>query len=231
MKLIQETPEKIVMRLEANETLANSIRRSLEEIPVLAIDEVEFFKNDSALYDEYIAHRVGLLPLKTDKKMGKKTEISFNLKKTGPGMVYSGDFKGSGEMVYGNIPITLLEKGQELEISGVAKLGVGLEHAKYLPGLCYYRHVSEIKSKNAKVQEIVERCKGFVNEKKGSTLIADLNDLEKEEIEKIEAGSVSDSNEIVLIIETFGQMKPKDVLIGAINVLNANLDEVEKAIK
>src|SRR3989344_4780539 len=95
MQLIQKTPEKLILRMNANYGLANAIRRSIEEIPVLAIDEVEFFKNDSALYDEFLAHRIGLIPLKTESKLGSKTNVSLKLKKIGPGIVYSGDLKGN----------------------------------------------------------------------------------------------------------------------------------------
>jgi DNA-directed RNA polymerase alpha subunit len=66
MQLVEKTPEKIVLRGEISESLANTIRRSLAEVPTLAVDEVEIFKNDSALYDEVLAHRIGLIPLKTD---------------------------------------------------------------------------------------------------------------------------------------------------------------------
>ena len=48
---------------------ANTIRRAIvEEVPTLAIENVEFRKNSSILYDEMVAHRLGLVPLKTDLK-------------------------------------------------------------------------------------------------------------------------------------------------------------------
>ena len=57
MAIVQDTPEKLVLRLTISESLANAVRRSLSEVPTLAIDEVEIFSNDSALYDEMLAHR------------------------------------------------------------------------------------------------------------------------------------------------------------------------------
>ena len=69
MEIIEQTPLKLVMRMPANDSLANAIRRSINEIPILAVDEVEIYKNDSALYDEFLAHRVGLVPLKTEASM------------------------------------------------------------------------------------------------------------------------------------------------------------------
>src|SRR3989344_4783724 len=103
MTLLLNKPEKIVLKIEANETLANAIRRSVSEIPTLAVDEVEIYKNDSALYDEMVAHRIGLIPLKTEKGMSSKTKIELKLVKTGPCTVYSGDLDGNAEVVYDKI--------------------------------------------------------------------------------------------------------------------------------
>src|SRR5512140_1006753 len=111
MEVIQKSDQKLVIRIDANETLANALRRSVSEVPTLAIDEVEIFKNDSALYDEVLAHRLGLVPLNTEKSMSSKTKIDLKLSKTGPCTVYSGDLKGSAETVFDNIPITILGEG------------------------------------------------------------------------------------------------------------------------
>ncbi|MDY6865738.1 MAG: DNA-directed RNA polymerase subunit D [Halobacteriota archaeon] len=46
---------------------ANGIRRAmLSEVPTLAIDQVNFYENTSVLFDEQIASRMGLIPIKTD---------------------------------------------------------------------------------------------------------------------------------------------------------------------
>jgi DNA-directed RNA polymerase alpha subunit len=55
MKKIEKNENQIIFTAGMNETIANSIRRYIGQIPVLAIDEVEISKNDSALYDETIA--------------------------------------------------------------------------------------------------------------------------------------------------------------------------------
>ena len=55
--------------INSTPSFANAIRRAIvEEVPTMAIEEVEFRKNNSILYDEIIAHRLGLLPLTTDLK-------------------------------------------------------------------------------------------------------------------------------------------------------------------
>tara|TARA_Y100000034_G_C6891791_1_gene410380 strand:+ start:200 stop:898 length:699 start_codon:yes stop_codon:yes gene_type:complete len=232
MEIIQKTPEKIVLRTNAGYNLANAIRRSVEEIQVLAIDEVEIFKNDSALYDEVLAHRIGLVPLKTEPKMGPKTEVSLKLKKTGPGKVYSGDFEGSAKIVFDKIPLTLLENKQEVEIVATAKLGSGIEHAKYIPGLVYYRNLQEVKSGDSKIEEIVKNSSGEIKpEKKGSKWVCDLNEAEVDDLKKLNNDCVEDSNELLVFVESFGHLDSEKILSHAIDILKKNLKEFEKAVK
>ncbi|KAK3647742.1 RNA polymerase II subunit 3 [Elasticomyces elasticus] len=61
------TPASIDFILQSTTlALANSIRRTmLAEIPTLAIDLVEIEANTSVLADEFLAHRMGLIPLST----------------------------------------------------------------------------------------------------------------------------------------------------------------------
>ena len=232
METIQNTKEKLVLRMDANESLANALRRSITEIPTLAVDDVEIYKNDSALYDEIIAHRLGLVPLKTDKNMNSKTKVEFKLSKKGPCTVYSGDLQGAGEIVHENIPITLLEEGKKIELLATARLGLGKEHAKHIPGLCYYRHILEIKS-SLQVDKVINGAKNRLikPQKKGSTWVCDISDAEITQIEEMGKGAIRDSGEILFIIESYGNMQAKDIFIEAIKVIESNLDELAKKIK
>ncbi|MCA9485921.1 MAG: DNA-directed RNA polymerase subunit D [Nanoarchaeota archaeon] len=231
METISNTPEKLILRMDANEPLANALRRSISEIPTLAIDDVEIFKNDSALYDEVLANRLGQIPLKTDKSMSSKTKLDFKLSKKGPCTVYAEDLQGSGEIVFPKIPITILGENHKVELIATATLGESREHSKHVPGLCFYRHILEVKS-TPKTDKIVQESSGLIKpEKKGSKWLCDLNDAQVSEIEESEKDAVSDSNELIFVIESYGVMSAKDILTNAIKAIEGNLDSFEKKIK
>jgi DNA-directed RNA polymerase subunit D len=232
MEIIENRPEKLILKMNANISLANAIRRNVEEVSVLAIDEVEIFKNDSALYDEFLAHRIGLVPLKTNNKMGDKTSIDLKLVKTGPCTVYSSDLKGKADVVYNDIPLTILNKGQEVELVGTARLGKGIEHTKYSPGFCFYRNLWDVKSKNPSVDKIIQSSKSLVKpEKVNGSWICDLNDAEVDEVNKLDKEALLESNHIIFFVESFGQIDAKDIFIKSVEALGKNLDNFMKAFK
>jgi DNA-directed RNA polymerase subunit D len=230
MQTILKTPEKLILRMPANESLANAIRRSITEIPVLAIEEAEIYKNDSALYDEMIAHRLGLIPLKSEK-ITSKTKVEFKLSKAGPCTVYSSDLEGLVPVVHGKIPITTLEDGKKLELTATAIPGIGLEHAKYIPGIAYYHHVLSIKS-SPEIDKIVQASKSPMKpEKKGNNWLCEITDAQEESISKLDKDAVSDSDELLFTVESYGNMPALEVFEKAIKALGDNLDAFTKAVK
>ncbi len=143
--MIKNTNEEVVFSVNLNVGLANAIRRSVGEIPILAIVEADIYKNDSALYDEIIAHRLGLISLK-NQKMKKGDSVEFKLKAKGEGegeMILAGAM--GDEVVYPETPVVLLGEGQVLELVARAKAGRGIDHARFMPGLAYYKHLPKIK--------------------------------------------------------------------------------------
>jgi len=218
IKNYDKEKQKLSFITDMSSSLANAIRRSVLGIPVMAIDEVEIFKNDSALYDEIIAHRLGLIPIKTEKAI-KQTK--FKLKEAGPKIVYSSELKPSTGVDL-KLPIVILDNEQELEIVCNAKLGTGNEHIKYSPGLIFYRH------------NIDEQLLDFLHVD-GSGKVSfneeELKDkgVSEELFEKIR--KVKDVNEIEFNIEGWGQIEVKDIFLKSIKVLDENLDELGKAVK
>jgi DNA-directed RNA polymerase subunit D len=164
--------------------------------------------------------------------MSSKTKVDFKLSKKGPCTVYAEDLQGAGKIIEPGIPITILNEGHQLELVATARLGLGINHAKHIPGLCYYRHLLEIKS-SLQSDKIIQSSKaGLIKpEKKGQKWICDLNDAELKEIEQVDKDSIQDSNEMLLIVESYGNLPAKDILTQAIKALESNLDDFEKKIK
>ncbi|MFH1394364.1 MAG: hypothetical protein ABII71_00880 [Candidatus Micrarchaeota archaeon] len=121
---------------------ANMIRRySISRIPVLAIDTVVFYDNSSPFWDEYIAHRLGLMPIITPAKTAEGTEVLFSLDAAGPKVVYSGDMKSSDDSIkmgQEKIVIATLGENQTLRFEGKAVVGTAQTHARFQSGLMAY---------------------------------------------------------------------------------------------
>jgi len=249
MKILTKTPEKLSFAEEMGESLANAIRRSSLEVPVLAIDEVEFHKNDSVLYDEVLALRLGLVPLKNEKDLelreecsckGKgcsKCTVQLKIVAKGPGTVYSKDLKGKAEIVYDKIPLTKLTEDQELELVATAVLGKGIKHTKFSPGIVYYRNSAELEAKNVKNPEkYIKVCpKNVLKVEKGKLEIVDKYkcDLCEACVEEAKVSGddlkIVPGKEIVFFIESFGQLKTEEILVWAVKALKDNLKQVLKA--
>jgi len=205
IKITNKSDDKIEFTTEMDISMLNSIRRSVNEIPVLAVDSLEITKNDSALYDEIIAHRLGLIPLKNEKLKPDQV-IKFKLSSKGPGTVYSDEIVPKGNSIY-KVPITILDKNQELEFVAEAKVGKGIDHAKFSPGLLSYRYIEDIET---------------TNDKK-----ADDEAFNK----LVQSTKTDERKELTVRIESWGQMPPKEIFSSAVSALQDNLKELTKKIK
>jgi DNA-directed RNA polymerase alpha subunit len=178
-----------------------------------------------------LAHRLGLVPLKTDKSMTAKTKIDLKLSKTGPCTVYAEDLKGGADIVEPRIPLTILGNGHKLELVATAALGRGIEHAKYLAALCFYRHLKEV-SASQEIDAIIQRSKGLLKpEKKGNTWLCDLNDADVDTVLRTDKDAVKDADELLFVIESFGQIDAKDIFLKALDALEENVEQIEKVLK
>src|SRR5437870_13169246 len=83
IKLLSKEQETLRFVLsDVSPAFANALRRiMISEIPVMAIDDVMILENNSVMYDEILAHRLGLVPVTTDgsynlpEKCTSKTEV------------------------------------------------------------------------------------------------------------------------------------------------------------
>ena len=234
MKLIEKKDNKLIFITETEESILNAIRRYVNQIPVLAVDEIEVSKNDSPLYDETIAHRIGLIPLKNEGKEGSKLKLSAK----NEGVIYSEELKGNIKVIYDKIPITLLDKGQEIELVANVKIGKGSEHSKFSPGLIFYRNVFEIKLDKNCPKEVVEKCpKNILKLDNGKIIVEDdfkCNSCEVcvEFCKKIGKDTIEvlPTKELLITLESFGQLSAEDMFKKSINTLKKDLAELSKKL-
>ncbi len=250
-KLLSQNKEKIVFLIKGIDTIfANTIRRIIiEEVPTLAIEDVNITKNNSALYDEMLAHRLGLIPLKTDLKSYNLTKnckckgetcprcsLNIILKAKGPATVYSESLKTRDpkiKPVHDKMPIVKLLKDQELELEATAILGQGKDHIKFSPGLAFYRGYPELKiTKESNTKKAIEQCNNLIL--KGSQLeIKDLlkwNEACEEICEKNNIEIISSKEDFIFTIESWGQLNPIEILNKASDLFEERLDDFEKTL-
>ncbi|MEM0154425.1 MAG: DNA-directed RNA polymerase subunit D [Methanothrix sp.] len=139
---VQENNEKVFKFSVSGITIsnANALRRAaINSVKTFAIDSVTFYENTSPMFDEYIAHRIGLVPIITPVSGYKdEDEILFTAEATGPVTVYSKDLQSTDKEVRvasEGIPIIKLGTGQRIRIEGKARMGTASKHAKFQPGL------------------------------------------------------------------------------------------------
>jgi DNA-directed RNA polymerase subunit D len=232
---------------------ANALRRiMIEAVPAMAIEDVEIRKNSSVLYDEIIAHRLGLLALKTDLKTytvhddcsceGEgcaKCTTTLTLSIKGPCTVHAKDLKPQDptiQPIHPETPIAKLLKGQEIEIIATVKLGRGKDHAKWSPCLAWYTYESDIEVKNDteqlekhkhKYPQAIFDKNGNIDKKK----IIDLNLTEAcdgvcDALVKVNHNPES----ILFYVEPWGQLPVKQIVHTALDILKSELQAFEKAL-
>src|SRR3989344_6378251 len=194
IKVLSQSDNKLNLSIEGIDYVtANTLRRlMIAEVPTIAIEEVEFHKNGSALYDEILAHRLGLIPLKTDLKSynikdeckckGKGCalcELKLTLDAENDGIVYSSQLKSTDPKavpVYPDMPIVELIKKQKLELEATAVLGQGKKHMKFSTALAYYRGYPElVVNSNSNLKKIQEELNKAVTVRGNKIEINDLN--------------------------------------------------------
>ncbi|MCV0411198.1 DNA-directed RNA polymerase subunit D [Nitrosopumilus sp.] len=204
LEVISKDNQKIAIKLKGVPLqYANALRRvCLNGVPVFAIDTVDIIENSSVLPDEGLAHRLGLIPLKTD--LGRFNEPSKCDCKSETGCsncrvmlvldsgdsdvtrtILSNELSSEDETVKAvsdKIPIVQLAPGQRIKIECYARLGRGTEHAKW-----------------------------------NSANISTLIDTDKE-------------NEKVLTVESTGALDPEQIVLAGVEEVSSKLGQFKETI-
>ncbi len=153
LEIIEQSERKIVVKLK-NVPLqyANALRRiCLTGIPVFAIDDVVIIENSSVLADEGIAHRLAMIPLRTDmtrfiepsncdchSEVGcSRCRVMLMIDSGATDTtrtITSAELTSEDDVVKpvsDKIPIIELAPGQKVKLEAYARLGRGTEHAKW----------------------------------------------------------------------------------------------------
>lgn len=237
----------------SNEVFANSIRRLIiEEVPTLAVEELEVKDNNSALHDEMLALRLGLIPIKTDlksyrlpKNQDEITEksasctVQLKLKSNKKGYVYAGEAESADPkctFVYEKMPVVKLLSKQKIDVNMTAVMGHGKEHTKWSPGLAFYKKEPVVKIGKVQNQEaLAKMCTDDVFKIKGNSVelveekVYDSNLLEAY-AEADKGITVTYTDNIIFNVESWGQLSCKEMLATSAEILVEKVEEMEKQI-
>jgi len=204
LEVINKDNQKMSVKLKGVPLqYANALRRiCLNGIPIFAIDTVDIIENSSVLPDEGLAHRLGLIPIKTDLSRFNEPSKCDCQSETGctnckvmlvldsgdsdvTRTILSNDLTSEDDTVKptsDKIPIVQLAPGQRIKVECYARLGRGTEHAKW-----------------------------------NSANISVLTETNKED-------------ERVLTIESTGALKPEQIILAGVDELSNRLSEFKEII-
>jgi DNA-directed RNA polymerase subunit D len=244
---------------DATPSFANALRRNIvDSVPTMAIEDVELSKNSSILYDEIVAHRLGLLVLKTDLKtynlLSKckckgegcaRCSVKMTLSAKGAGYVYASQIKSKDSKIKPVFPKTIivkLIKGQEIEFTATAILGQGKDHVKWSPGLVWYKYKPIIDIDTAKctnAQECADVCPVNAFDVKNNKLVINKDNELKCHLcgacaeiaanKSIRIGA--DEKNYIFYVEPWGQLTAKEMVVKAAEILQEQAEEFEEKLK
>lgn len=237
----------------STEVFANAIRRLVvEEVPTLAVEEVEVKDNSSALYDEMLALRLGLLPISTDLKSYRfkescscqstgcaQCELKITLKAARKGYVYAEEAKSADPkctFVYPRTPIVKLLPKQKMDVTMTAVLGRGIDHTKWSPGWAIYLHEPVVKvGKVSDPQTVMEKCTDGVFSLKGNTLSVNQEKVADSLLLEFYSGldkgiTVEYTENLIFTVESWGQLSCREMLQKSADLLLEKVETFEKAL-
>jgi DNA-directed RNA polymerase subunit D len=204
LEVINKDDHKISVKLKGVPIqYANALRRvCLNGVPIFAIDTVDIIENSSVLPDEGLAHRLGLIPIKTDLTRFNEPSKCDCQSESGCSncrvmlVLDSGDSDVTRTILSNElsseddsikptsdkISIVQLTQGQRIKVECYARLGRGTEHAKW-----------------------------------NSANISTLTDTDKKD-------------ESVLTVESTGALSPEQIILAGVDEVSNRLGEFKDMI-
>jgi DNA-directed RNA polymerase subunit D len=237
----------------SGEIFANTIRRLvIEDVPTLAVEDLEIKENSSALYDEMLGLRLGLLPLKTDLKSYNfkkdckcegagcaQCELTISLKSSKKGNVLASEAVSTDPkctFAQDNMLIVKLLSKQKLDVTMTAVLGTGREHAKWSPGTAFYRKEPVLKVGKVQNPELLaKKSTDGVLVVKGNKVEVNKDKLYSSNLLELyteldDGISLEYTDNIIFTLESWGQLSCKEILQQSANILINKIEEMEKLI-
>jgi DNA-directed RNA polymerase subunit D len=258
ISLDEETIRFLVEGVDVS--FANSLRRTMvAEVPMMVVEDIFYFDNSSLVPDEVLAHRVGLVPLKTNLESYVLPEecdceaelgcpkcravLTMDIEAGEDTVtVYSGDLipeDPSIAPVSSRIPLAKLAPGQAIKFEAYAQLGQGKVHAKWSPvSMCVYQNVSLVTVKDmAAAKKCLEACGEGVATLDGDKLkIIDIQGFERHarcrelvSHEEIMQGLKQD--EFLFTVESTGGLPPERIVKEAVKILKGKLSVLVEKIE
>ncbi len=234
---------------DVNPQFVNALRRTMiGGIPVLAIREVDFYENNSALFDELLAQRLSMLPLVFDPKdfvlpeecscEGKgcaQCQVVFALDKKGPCVVRASDLKSTHENVkplYPETPIVELLEGQSVKLEAVATLGFGKDNARWQAAKAFYRYFPVVEKEGKNTEEAIKVCPKNALKKEGKLTVDITCDL-CGECTKVDNDLVlaGDESKIIFTVESVSGLSAEYIVLKAVEMLEKELKNVKKQVE
>ena len=237
VRVVKEKGDLLVLRISHTHVdFVNGLRRSiLNRVPTAAISTVHVLENQSVMADEFLSHRLGLVPLACPADPAADVAAEpFELEARGPGLVTSGQLRHPTlRVVDPHLPLVLLGDKQEIRLRAFARWGTGQEHARFSPvAPVFYRFVPRVEVADIEDWGALQRaCPRGVFRDDG-TVDADKCTFCGECTRTGMAGQAArvrvapEEGEFELTVEGTGAMAPRAAVEAAVRALRQSIDAV-----
>ena len=128
-------PGRATFALNGGCGFVNAVRRALHQTSSYAPAAVTFRANTSSRTDEYISHRLGLLPFSVRNEAAADATYDLTISASGPCVVRAADIippdDSAPQPTFPHIELLELQTGERLDCTLHLRRGNGCTHARY----------------------------------------------------------------------------------------------------